>query len=256
MFNNLKSVEISAVSGNERIDFAEAYFKQCLYHQINQISMKFEIDLNITVGSGDTRALVRELRMLAFYVCHLAQSKKDVYDKLSDRIVASIHQDETNVTTIKCNQNSIKLKLGSFNNFYPLLPKKFYSSKTDAIVKSAQLDLSPKRVDELAQVIDYFYGKALAPAVVVSRDKSLIEKIIEAISLQKDIQSIKGINPSAYKMMKSLYDPADTPNLRDDILAFGKGTFVAIELICNTKDSQMAIREVSKTFSELSKLPH
>jgi hypothetical protein len=47
--------------------------------------------------------------------------------------------------------------------------------------------------------------------------------------------------------MKSLYDSSDTPNLRDDIInviSADPKAFVAIQLNCNTIDSQMQVREI------------
>jgi len=44
--------------------------------------------------------------------------------------------------------------------------------------------------------------------------------------------------------MKSLYDPTDTRNLRDDILKFGKGAQAVVELVCPTFDAQLCIREM------------
>ena len=44
--------------------------------------------------------------------------------------------------------------------------------------------------------------------------------------------------------MKSLYDPSNIPNLRDDILRFGRGAYVAVELVCPSKNAQLCIREI------------
>ena len=52
------------------------------------------------------------------------------------------------------------------------------------------------------------------------------------------------IDPTQYKMMKSLYDPADTPNLRDDILKLGRGARTVVELKCLSRDAQLLIREM------------
>ena len=62
-------------------------------------------------------------------------------------------------------------------------------------------------------------------------------------SLEK-VSSISAINADEYKMMKSLYDTTNTPNLRDDILQFGRGAFVSIHLQCPSKDAQLCIREI------------
>lgn len=47
--------------------------------------------------------------------------------------------------------------------------------------------------------------------------------------------------------MKSLYDPNDTPNLRDDILTIlhaNEKSSVAVELRCHSTDAQLQIREI------------
>jgi hypothetical protein len=52
------------------------------------------------------------------------------------------------------------------------------------------------------------------------------------------------VDPEKYKMIRSLYDPTGTPNLRDDILKFGRGSFVIAEMTCKSKDAQLLIREM------------
>merc|ERR1712232_367738 len=80
--------------------------------------------------------------------------------------------------------------------------------------------------------------------VIVSKDAELIEKVIAAVASQDGVHSIKNVDASKYKMMKSLYDSNDTPNLRSDIIQFGKGAFVAIEIKCGSVDAQVKIREI------------
>merc|ERR1712157_467617 len=101
--------------------------------------------------------------------------------------------------------------------------------------------------DELAQMLDYFFAKTLAPTVIVSKNESLIKHIISAVSTPlNEVQSITNVDPEKMKMMKCLYDPADTENLRDDILKLGggKGTFVSVEFKCYTQDAQLCTREI------------
>jgi hypothetical protein len=47
-------------------------------------------------------------------------------------------------------------------------------------------------------------------------------------------------------MMKSLYDPTNTPNLRDDIMKKGRGggVYCAVELVCTDANAQLCIREI------------
>merc|ERR1712176_715012 len=131
---------------------------------------------------------------------------------------------------------------------------------------------------DLSTILDFWVAKALAPAVIVSKNKNKIENIINAIasftsqkeesksdtmkikdikancssSKSSNIKCIQNVDAGTYKMMKSLYDNHDIPNLRDDILnCIGSGNdnnspspLVAIELKCNSTDAQLCIREM------------
>lgn len=61
-----------------------------------------------------------------------------------------------------------------------------------------------------------------------------------------DAYHIPKIVAGKYKMMKSLYDRKDTPNLRDDLLraGAGRGGLVAVELVCQNEDAQHCIRDM------------
>jgi predicted nuclease of predicted toxin-antitoxin system len=67
----------------------------------------------------------------------------------------------------------------------------------------------------------FFFTKTLAPTVVVSNDADLITNLVALVGTQDHVQLIRGVDPYCNKMMKSLYDATDTPNLRDDILKKG-----------------------------------
>jgi hypothetical protein len=70
--------------------------------------------------------------------------------------------------------------------------------------------------------LDFFFAKTLAPTVVVSNDADLITNLVAAlVGAQDHVQLIRGVDPYCNKMMKSLYDATDKPNLRDDILKKG-----------------------------------
>ena len=110
---------------------------------------------------------------------------------------------------------------------------------------------------ELSTIFDFWLGGALTPAVILSQDRSVVESLISIIEETLKgggVQCIAGIEVGSYKMMKSLYDPRDTPNLRDDILKLGGGrrtkggvgssTLCAMGLMCPTTDAQLCIREM------------
>ena len=102
--------------------------------------------------------------------------------------------------------------------------------------------------DELALVLDFWLVGTLAPAVIVSSDKNTIESIVAAAGgVEGDVHCLPPVNVAHYKMMRSLYDPSGTPNLRDDILALTRdrpNARVVIELHCENTDAQLAIREI------------
>merc|ERR1711923_597836 len=95
-----------------------------------------------------------------------------------------------------------------------------------------------KKFHELAQILDYYFSKTLAPTVIVSQNEDLIQDLCSIIaSPPHDIHCIPNVNPDTYKMMKCLYDRSDTPNLRDDIISLGGGSgkdaeFVSVEFKC------------------------
>ena len=95
-------------------------------------------------------------------------------------------------------------------------------------------------------ILDFWLAKTLAPAVIVSNDEGRIQELIRAVGLIDGIHVIPAVNADEYKMMKSLYDRNDTPNLRDDILKFGRRgeVFVGIHLQCPSNDAQLCIREI------------
>jgi hypothetical protein len=107
-----------------------------------------------------------------------------------------------------------------------------------------------KDPSELSQILGFYFARTLSPVVILSRNKELISDLTAVIARLEGVEVIRNIDPSSYKMMRSLYDPSDAPNLRDDILQLqrdGGGqsqALVTIELACRTRDSQMIIREI------------
>jgi len=242
MFANLKCMEIQAVSGDDRRDFAHAYIQQCVQDRFADLAPECSVELKIPVGDGDTRPLVRHLRMLAFYLCSLVADSVTV----GSRIVAKIAKSESGTYSVTSGDNSIELKTSSLQNLLPLVPRVFDSGAGKAVraLRETCEKNILERMDEVSQILDFYFAKTLAPAVVVSNDAQLIKKLVALVGAQDEVQAIPGVDPKSYKMMKSLYDPSDTPNLRDDILKFGRGAFVAVELECHSKDAQLCIREI------------
>jgi hypothetical protein len=80
--------------------------------------------------------------------------------------------------------------------------------------------------------------------VILSQDKRTIQSLLTTLSTIDGVHALPGIDASSYRMMKSLYEPVDTPNLRDDIRRLGAGADVVVELRCRDGGSQLRIREM------------
>ena len=77
----------------------------------------------------------------------------------------------------------------------------------------------------------------------------MIGDLTAAVARLDGVKTIRNIDSNDYKIMRSLYDPRDTPNLCDVILelqrnASGRSSLVTIEIQCSKSDSQMMIREI------------
>jgi len=240
MFQNIKAVVITPVDQSDRIKFAKTYLTQCLTSSKTKIT---DLNLDIPVGSGDTRPLVRELRMLSFFISAL--SKQDTANDDANCVQIS-HNDNTNVISVTIGSSQpLHLQRDDFNNLHPV-PSRVFDSRTTAIV--SQLENNPlfqKHIASLSHILDYYFARALAPAVIVSSDPALISTLCSTLAAQPKIHSLSApVDPSTYKIMKSLYDPENTPNLRDDIISKGRGANVVVEICCDTVDSQLCIREI------------
>lgn len=242
MFENLKIIEMTAVDGDDRRDFAHSYMNQCVQDRFSDYAPSCAIDLMIPFGTGDTRPLVRHLRMLAFYVCALVADSVTVGSSVTAKVVQNA---DSHLCAVSTAERFIELRVGTLDNLFPVTHQVFDSRTEKAMQEIRKASNSPvEMLDELSQVIDFWFAKTLAPAVIVSKDAGLISTLVKAVGGQKDVHCIEGVEAGSYKMMKSLYDRNDTPNLRDDILKFGKGAFVAVELKCPTQDGQLCIREI------------
>ena len=135
-------------------------------------------------------------------------------------------------------------KIGSLGNWIPA-DDFIFDSKIKLVLEKIKNIIQKDKVVELAVILEYWLSTTLAPAVILSQDNTIITGLMKAIECMGDgIHCIRNINSHTYKMIKSLYDPREMPNLRDDILKFGPDALVATEIICPTKDSQLCIREM------------
>ena len=262
MFQYLTVVEMKAISGTDRSDFAHAYFRQSISDrlQASQPSLTVELKtMDIPLGEGDSRPLVRHLRMLAYYVSSiilgdgggLSSSNNATYS------VSVVQKDRSCQVTVG-SKPSLHLCVGTLDNLFPV-KHQIFDSRTEQVMDSLQskITLPESSCLELSTILDFWLGGALTPAVILSHDKSVVESLIIAIEETLKgggVQCITDIEAGSFKMMKSLYDPRDTPNLRDDILKLGGGrrtrggvgssTLCAMSLWCPTTDAQLCIREM------------
>jgi hypothetical protein len=256
MLKHLAVVEVKAISDSDRSNFAIAYFRQAIHDRIRlQLStVQLKINLNVPLGEGDTRPLVRHLRMLAYYVSAIiladgGNAKGTAYD-------VQVAQNDKSCQVVVGDRPSLDLYVGTLDNLFPVKHPGF-DPRTEQVIKELQTRnsaLSDTSLAELSTILDFWLGCAFAPAVILSQQGKIVESLIAAIQAalgEEDggVQCLTNIEAGSYKMMKSLYDPHDTPNLRDDILKVGggrrsQGTLVATEIRCASTDAQLCIREM------------
>jgi hypothetical protein len=239
LFENLSVVQVTAISGTDGQEFADVYIRRCINDRFPGQDIVCDIDLSIPIAEGDTRHLVRHLRMISFYLHALVADSVS----LESRIDAVVVQ-KGNLCIVRANEKSMELQVGTLGNLLPLTRQVFDYRAQKSIETLGETHGQSTDFGELSIILDFWLAKTLAPAVVVSTDKVKIKRLIEAVGAQEDIHHISSVHAGEYKMMKSLYDTTNTPNLRDDILACGRGAFVAVELHCPTTDSQLCIREI------------
>lgn len=256
LYQSLTVIEMPSITGSDRSQFARSYLRQCLVDILGQgvashISIQ-NIVLGIASSDGDTRPLVRQLRIFSYYLGKLY--KRVVVEHQGKFLVKGIQvsQNETNCTLtletqIDRKSNSKwdeRLAMGSMNNWYPAGPF-IFDSRIKPTIEKLNAMVDEKKAAELAVILEFWVSTTLAPAVILSRDKTIIGHLMDSIAcMGDDIGCIRNVDTQNYKMIKSLYDPKETPNLRDDILKFGRGSLVATELKCPTQDSQLCIREM------------
>ena len=95
--------------------------QQCVRDRFADSAPEFHIGLQIPVGDGDTRPLVRHLRMLSFYLCVLVADSVAV----GGRITANI--------TKSSRERTIELKTSSLQNLLPMVPRVFNERARKAV---------------------------------------------------------------------------------------------------------------------------
>ena len=241
-FSNLQVINMEAVEGTNRENFAKSYVLQAIERLTHRQDV--EVNVSIPVGTGDTRPLVRFLRILAFYVYSQALH----IPRTNSLRVELSYLIDSSATLVRVNDRKpLKLIDGEeFGNWYPsesidVIDPRSEKSVAHFYILSSFHDSSRSK---LRQVLDLYFTKSLTPTVVASNNLDTIEKLCQTLAGQDGVHYIPSVVVKNTKMMKSLYDPSDLPNLKDDIMKFGKGSFVVIQLLCDDIDDQLCIREM------------
>ena len=247
MFQNLHAVQMTSVSGQDREAFARSYLIQRIKESLAHEKRKVNVNLQVPLGYGDTRQLVRYLRLLSFYI-HALVLRSNPNGFVGKLNVSVSFDAATKVTTVATSERDMmQLSNGISGNIYAVTPIVLDVRSAEVAEKLQKLHPDLKSSSELCQILDFYFANTLAPAVVTSENEQLIKNLITLLSQCKGVHAIENIDPSNYKIMKSLYDSSDTPNLRDDILNIANGSseaLIAIQLNCKTSDAQMQIREI------------
>ena len=248
MFRNLHSVEMKAITGSERQDFAMAYFRHCLRERLSKGDI-FNPSLDAQIQnldfpsehSNDTRPLIRYLSFLAFHVSRMVEGKEPSTLKIS------VQKDGDSHFKVSVNETCMSFVRTSSGNLMPRSPAILQYGHTRTVFESLRKlpGKDPAGIQELGLLVEAWLQKVLAPVVVLSSEQSQLDQFSLALEecLKNQATWIRNINAATYPLIKSLYD--DTPNLRSDILtAQQKNSFVVIEVTCPTLDDQLLMREL------------
>jgi len=212
MFKNLMVIEVTPVALKDREAFCLSYLNQRVQESLANTAPKKPkvdiIELNIPCGEGDTRPLVRYLRMLAFYINALVVSSKntkgDVHDGSGGVITVSVLF-TGNITTVASDDGHgtqvIQLKSGSFKNLYAIEPSALDARASSAVSELRKLHPDLKLHVELMQILYFYFAQTLAPAIILSHERQLIHDLVEILVKSNGVHGISNIDP----------------NLRDDI---------------------------------------
>ena len=105
------------------------YIQQCVQDRFADSAPEFHIELQIPVGDGGTRPLVRHLRMLSFYLCVLVADSVAV----GGRITANITRSDMGTYVISSAERTIELKMSSLQNLLPMVPRVFNERARKAV---------------------------------------------------------------------------------------------------------------------------
>jgi len=159
-----------------------------MLQQTNEDINIINITISMDVGSGDTRPLVRHLRMIAFFITGYLKSSSS---HLSSLILSNSSQGLIQITI-----NSSKIITLTHDevsdNLFPTQDTPIYNT----LANSISLSKTPK----FRRIVDFFLSHTLTPAVVVSTSKARLSNLVDIISAFDGVNSIRGVNPDNYKV--------------------------------------------------------
>lgn len=159
MFHNLRFVEMKAVSGHDRREFAFAYLDQCIKDRFADPGLLCKIDLDIPLQDGDTRPLVRHLRMLCFYICTLVSNAM----LATGTVAAKVVQTNEGSCTVSIGAESIQLELGSNDLLFPVTLR-IFDPRTSIAIDGLRAVLGEERAvnyAELSVIVDFWLAGTL-----------------------------------------------------------------------------------------------
>ena len=174
MFKNLTVVNVAPVSGKDRESFALSYLTRCVEESVAPWKGMIDINLDIPYGTGDTRPLVRYLKMLSFYIHSLISTSKAITDDNASSIHVLVSYDASSqLTSVQSGKQLLQLKSGSFQNLYAVNPSALDSRASGTVLELQKLHPHLKNPEELLQILDFYFA-SLAPWVAAREYKRIL----------------------------------------------------------------------------------
>jgi hypothetical protein len=263
-FAALQTLEVAPVEGAERCRLATALLRHALEHAMAVGGGSgcvrpghVQIDLALSLGSGDVRPLVRHLRCLGAYAAEALRAAPgwatgDGRGAAALRIshvngspTKSLEEAERLTISVVCCNSPIGTALEVFRspdgllapsdgrNIHPRTARLVDQMLAGRSQEGAMVEAVPSRLhDGLKLVLDLFLCDAVAPAVVVCTDTpqagAQADALLHAFELEArggsggktgmGVGIIRHVDVRHVKMNRSLYDRKEERSLRDEIL--------------------------------------
>jgi hypothetical protein len=241
------------------------------------------IELQLSLGRGDVRPLVRHTRTLAVYARHLIRALRDEQQAAAGVTAANVSSplllrisEDTSATHVshdgtRCFDAPITLTAqaegvasesaahslvvvpSAGGSLTPADGRSLHPASDAALTWMGDASGDASTILTLRRVLDLFLLDALAPAVIVctasdaaqKAGSQLIDALSHALGGGGALGVVRAVDVREVKMNRSLYDPRETRSLRDELLDLKEThTRVAAELLCPTRESELLVREM------------